>query len=419
MRIRTAAGLAVAAFLLAALTGCGPTPIAPSTDTPTSTPSATTSTPSTSAPPTPEALSTPTVDPLLPTAEPLTRGLLGTTDASWLMVMVMGVSDPNGHDGRSATATYLIDPTGVRYQLPDLPGSDQYLLQWLPGTALALASSTTDSGTSVVVVDLETGATTPVDLEGIAAEAGLTGVNVQVTFVGDGTTDLLVSMFGGPSGLSERRTLDGTVTASADGPAALTPTSGGRVLLNTMTDVPQWVDPATLKPRAPVQLPDATCGLSDWWLDATGSVLASCPDSGHYVANPDAATWRLPVEPSVPWITPVVGYPDGTVLIRSGEVSATPDTLRMSATTATPVEVPFAVHLWDHGTVVAGTADRTGVGGDALVAWDIADGTTTVLVPGLTAPAGHLLSVVYGPDRPSDHGLFIDPSGALTLAMVN
>ena len=231
-------------WLIAALAGCGPTPIAPTTDTPATTPTATTSTPSTSAPPTPEALSTPTVDPLLPTAEPLTRGLLATTDASWLMVMVMGVSDPNAHDGRSATATYLIDPTGVRYQLPDLPGSDQYLLQWLPGTAWAWPAPPTTVAPRSSSWTWRPATTTPVDLEGIAAEAGLTGVNVQVTFVGDGNADLLVSMFGGPSGLSERRTLDGTVTASADGPAALTrPRAGGSCCRSRPTCRSGWTPP--------------------------------------------------------------------------------------------------------------------------------------------------------------------------------
>ncbi|MCB2177718.1 MAG: hypothetical protein KQH57_18060 [Actinomycetales bacterium] len=416
MRIRIAAGSAAAAFLLAALTGCGAGPAAPTTDTPAPTPTATTSTPSTSAPPTPEALSTPTVDPLLPTAEPLTRGLLATTDAGWLIVKVSPTSDRQSYD-RTVTATYLIDPTGVRYQLPDLPSGDLYLFEWLPGTALALASSTTGSGTSVVVVDLETGATTPVDLGGIAADAGLVNVDVLVTFVGDGTTDLLVSMSRGGTGLGQRRTLDGQVTASTDEPTILVPTPGGRVLLNATTGAPQWVDPDTLTVRAPVQLPDTTCWVSKW-LDLTGSVLATCPGSGWYVASPDAATWQLPVEPSVTWgVTPLVAYPDGTVLVRSGDVSGPADTVRMSATTAAPVKVPVTLGRWVHGTVVAGIADGDQTGADALVAWDSADGTTNVLVPGLAAPAGQTLSVVDSPDRPNSQGFVIDLGGALTLAM--
>lgn len=416
MKIRTVAGMACAGLVIAALTGCTP-PTSPSTPAAPA-PTSTSAEPSTSSPtttPTVTALSTPTVDPFLPTAEPLTPGLLDTTDAAWLIAQVDAVSDAQASaDAHTATATYLISPAGVRYQLPDLGNSDLTLLEWLPGTPLALATDVTDTATTVVVVDLETGYTTPVDLAGAAADAGLTGVDVAVTFVGDGTTDLLVSMSGGVTGLSERRALGGALLASADGPARLVPTPDGRALLNTQASRPQWVDPATLQVRAQVELPDTTCWV-DGWLDPTGSVLTTCPGSGWYVANPDAATWQLPFAPSVDrGVTPVVGYPDGSVLVQIGDVSETPHTEQVTATSSTPVTIPVALALRAHGTVAVGPASAAPDTGAGLLAWNSADDTTTVLVPGLAAPAGQTVTVVDSPDDPRSQWLVIDLTGALS-----
>ncbi|MCB2177716.1 MAG: hypothetical protein KQH57_18050 [Actinomycetales bacterium] len=446
------AGAAAAGVLAVSLLDLGGTPPPPAAPTqtnaptqtiapsPTATPTATASTPSTSAPPKAEVLSTPTVDPLLPTAEPLTRGLLATTDASWLIVEVSATSDRQTYD-RTVTANYLIDPTGVRYQLPDLPGDDPSLIEWLPGTSLALATENANipipAPISVVVVDLETGATTPVDLEGIAADAGLVDVDVRVAFAGDGTTDLIVSMSGDGTGLGERRTLAGEVTASIDGPVSLTPTPDGNLLLDTGTSsltkqlewglAPQWRDPHTLKVRAPVELPGVTCWV-EGWLDATGSVVASCPGSGWYVASPGASTWQLPLKPSTSWrgITPVVGRPDGTVVVAVEDGvtlangSAAAPVMRMSATTATPVEAPVQGTMWVHGTVVVSFDEDANVsfadpGSESLslISWDGADGATTVLVPPLAGPAWQAPSVVSGPGAEHRTWLYIDSSGAL------
>ena len=443
------AGAAAAGVLALSLLDLGGTPqppvaptetIAPSPTTapsPTA-PSPTASTPSTT--PAPEALSTPTVDPLLPTAEPLTRGLLATTDASWLIAEVSATSDRLNY-GRTVTANYLIDPAGIRYQLPDLPGDDPRLIEWLPGTSLALATENADlripAPMSVVVVDLETGATTPVDLEGIAADAGLVDVDVQVAFAGDGTTDLIVSMSGDGTGLGERRTLAGEVTASIDGPVSMIPTPDGNLLLDTGTSnltkqlewglAPQWRDPHTLKVRAPVELPGVTCWVRGW-LDAAGSVIASCPGSGWYVASPGVSTWQLPVKPSTSWrgIDPVLGYPDGTVVVAVedgvalADGSAAAPVMRMSATSATPVEAPVWGNMWVHGTVAVSFDEDAnhsfadpGTESTSLISWDGADGATTVLVPPLAGPAGQNPMVVSGPGAAWRTWLYIDSSGVL------
>lgn len=121
----------------------------------------------------------------LPAAEPLLEGMIEGAGPGWSLVQleVEGVEE--------TTFLYLKDPDGVLYEIPTPLAErtwwrDGLIVEWLPGTRLVLVQWWRQE--EFAVMDVLTGErllTVPNALEG-HAHAGR-----SVTFVGDGTTDLL------------------------------------------------------------------------------------------------------------------------------------------------------------------------------------------------------------------------------------
>ncbi len=196
--------------------------------------------------PEPTMVSSVTVDPRLPSAQQLPAGLLATTDADWLIATVTGSADDESAPSGTVTVVDLISPDGVRYELPPL-GSFS-LDQWLPGTSLGLGIDDSAPPAALAVVDLETGEVVArPDLTGLLADVpGAT--SLEATFVGDGTTDLVVTVRSASAGRTVRVTLDGSVVAELDrGLVRLMPNPAGTALLAVegMTYTPVLLDLAT------------------------------------------------------------------------------------------------------------------------------------------------------------------------------
>ena len=315
MVVRAGCAVALGAGL-ALLVGCGattpptppggasplPTAAVVSSPTPTPTPS-----------PTPVQLSTVTADPELPSALPLPAGLLAKTDASWLVALV--ATGASQQRRPLARVYYLVSPEGQRYELPSL--GDVNLVQWLPGTtdALALRAGATGS-LEVGVIDLETGRRIG-GLDWAALHKAVpTATSLAVGFVGDETTDLIVSVRTAHGMRALRMATDGTVRASVDsGWSGLYPAPGGRRILAFEAGSAHQlleVDPHTL--RVIGRAMDGECWPS--WVDDTHWV-ANCPRGSNqtgpgtwylvgpggvspYRYGPNPLTWCNPLGAAVP-----------------------------------------------------------------------------------------------------------------------
>ncbi|MGY4644260.1 hypothetical protein [Cellulomonas sp. URHB0016] len=161
----------------------GPTtpPPAHPAPTATSTPTATRSTSPTQAPPSPTA--TPAVPEVEPStfrdAPPMAPGMLAAAGAGWHVVQYHPLTQQQ--EDILPTTLYLVSPEGRAYVVPtpeELSGSE--LLDWLPGTSLAVVRHQKDGLTHVL--DLITGTAGP--------SLALWG---DVVFVGDGSDDVLGS----------------------------------------------------------------------------------------------------------------------------------------------------------------------------------------------------------------------------------
>ncbi len=171
-----------------------------------------------------------TAHPLLPDALPLVPGIFASADDGWYLVdYTTGWLDGAMPDPPSVL--YLISPDGLRYEVP-VDRTTAFVTDWLEGTSLALAYSGhgVDGAAVFGLVDLEDG-----------REVGryTSGPDEELTFVGDGSTDVLVvRMIPKPRGPNswtvERRTLDGTTVASIP---PFTPKRS-----------PQWADPFSVSP---------------------------------------------------------------------------------------------------------------------------------------------------------------------------
>jgi len=332
-----------------------------------------------------------TVDERLPAAMVLPDGLLASTDGDWFVARFTGSDAQDAQDlpdPADVVRVYeLVSPDGDRYQIRDV--TDTGLYQWLPGTVLALGVTTDIGERVIVVVDLETGAqVAEVRLPLVKAA---TRADVDVTFVGDGTTDLLVTVTSAQAGQMVRTTLDGTVLASLDGTwHDPLPAPDGRTAVAIEPDS-GWVvaiDLATLHLVAD-PFPSSYCE-NPRWLDARRWLVACYlpqRDDVSYVV--DGQTTRpLPVLGVVAGLAP---NPDGPVLIAYGVYDEVSGFDRETVAWATadgvvPVETGQS-HPWGPlGTAVLDGAD----GHDDFVyqsmlapvtAWHPTDSSTTVLVP--------------------------------------
>lgn len=330
-----------------------------------------------------------TVDPHLPSAQPLPAGLLESTDSTWFVARLSGVDGAS----RDVVRAYdLISPGGARYQIRDV--TDTSLDQWLPGTALALGFEDTISGSvNLVVVDLETGAVVARPKVPALRDAVLGDEELDVTFVGDGTTDLLLTVRSQSAGRMVRVSLDGTIRASLDG-TLQDPLPGprGDVALAADPDSGRVVvlDLATFKPLAE-PLADQFC-VSGRWLDAT-RWLAYCTGDVETWLVVDGETSWLVTQKAVAAVAGLAPDVDEAALLSLSDWGddGLARTTVVRASPSGTVEVDKG-QAWVWGPVGSAVLGSPVVpdGADAwgapyleapVTAWHPTDATTTVLVP--------------------------------------
>ena len=139
--------------------------------------------------PEPEILGPVTVAPLLPEVLPLRAGMLEAAGPGWSLVQYENEAVAGG-------LIYLVGPGGERYEVPTPlagPGAQGgRLREWLPGTTLVLVRQWRGAGEETDVVDLLTGERL------LTVHHSLAGEHPEeywatIAFVGDGSTDVLVS----------------------------------------------------------------------------------------------------------------------------------------------------------------------------------------------------------------------------------
>ncbi|MCV2394969.1 hypothetical protein OEB99_11685 [Actinotalea sp. M2MS4P-6] len=346
-------------------------------------PSTTSTTPVSTPTPTPTLLTTVTVDPSFPEAEPLTAGLLATTDATWLVARVVA-SDAGSPEPR-AVVHYLISPDGTRYELPDL--GDVTVVQWLPGTPDALVLGSDGTAATMAVVDLETGRSIG-DLDWsalLASEPEATGVSV--TLLGGSEPDLIVTVDSPTGGRVLATTVDGSITASVDADWwGVAPAPDGHVLLAVDPTSGQVVevDPATLQETAhPL---DGSCWPT--WLD-DDRWLAGCQEGGRgtwYLVGPTGVTPLAVDDASVV----ALGTDDGSVVLALGDGTSGGEQRVVEVADGAVREVDTGLGYVTGATRSALLGSTTAPGWGAgllsgqsapLLAWLPSDGSVTSLVP--------------------------------------
>lgn len=130
----------------------------------------------------------------LPTAQPMPAGLLGSTTDAWTMFSINsqfigGDQKPTtGIWAGLPTVLYVLDPAGALYEVPSVQSVWDPMVDWLPGSSLAIGIGPGDSHLTFRVVDLLTGhVLSTIDRD--VPDAGIVGAS----FLKDGTQDILVT----------------------------------------------------------------------------------------------------------------------------------------------------------------------------------------------------------------------------------
>ncbi|WP_448060753.1 hypothetical protein [Cellulomonas hominis] len=312
--VRTGSTLLVAAAVVGLVTvGVqaleGPSLAPPALPSPTSTDEPAPSTTPT-APPTGTAAPTDGATPADPdpatfrSAEPMTPGALENSGDGWHLVRY-GTQSADSQV-IVPTALYLVSPDGQAQVVPAAIDPQQWdLLDWLPGTALAIVNSVSAGQTTVV--DLLTGTSSP--------PFGAWPYDAQ--FARDGTTDVLfavdgkllrIAADGSPRAESATFTVPYGTTAWSSSP------DGARVVLNTTTG-PRVVGASDLSaPTTIAPYPGHPEACRAWmWVDDT-DLLLQCSAGGltEFAITDPNEFWLAPADGGTPH--PLAGMPDQTRL---------------------------------------------------------------------------------------------------------
>lgn len=368
--------------------------------------------------PAPTMVSTVTVDPRLPSAQQLPAGLLATTDVGWMIATVVGRAADENASSDPARVVDLISPDGVRYELPDLGAFVPD--QWLPGSPLALGVDESQPPGALAVIDLETGETV-LRPDVRALVAGLSAESLEATFVGDGTTDLVVTVRSSSAGRTVRMTLDGEVVAQVDrGLVRLMPNPSGADLLaaDVVSGAPVLLDLSSL---AELTLPSgaATC-FPEAWLGGGGWLAACGGQAPTWSVVEPTTTWQLPLGPGSD-VRGLTTDADGAAVVALRTPGGPDDVVRATVTDVTSEDTGEAFVWGAFGPAVVGSATLP-PGGTAdpvfsmpapVTAWDVTDGSSTVLVP---TPLKGVASVfpLRAPGTPVTGGWFaVDGEGGV------
>lgn len=408
-----AVAVAVLAVGVATATALGPAPRDPAVDDPT--PRRTASpTPTSSPGPSPSAsavLPPVTTGEGLPPAVLLAPGVIEGSTLDWQL----GLADATA---LGVHVLYLVEPTGKVHEVPSpVDWGEALLVDWLPGSSLAVVAASSDRGPEAPpvpsapwqVVDLLTGMV----VRDVPLDAGWEWTPPTVEFAKDGTTDLLVVT--GPIQpatelRAERRGLDGTLVAitspemSLDlGGPELAHVSPDRRTVLLATAVPQLRRARDLEVTATLQLPrpeqPEACQLVRWLDDV--EVAYYCDPSGRAYngQNGEGELWAVPVDGGEPRLL-VSGevFPDAFTHAYSTAVTAGRRVF-VQLHPADPEDATTVVRLDDDGSatefraggarilmlfgstggrLLAGALGDTGVD---LVLVDVETGVTTPVFP--------------------------------------
>jgi hypothetical protein len=247
----------------------------------------------------PAPVDTPAADPVtaappvsvaLADAQPMPDGALAASDATWVLVQHASQTE----DGAVVRprAVFLVSPQGPVYAVPTAVDLTSWtVVDWLPGTSLALVTAERSADTRVV--DLLTGS---------GATVGATR-GYDARFAGDGTTDVLLPV-GDQEKVLRRVAADGTVLAEGTSrfwaePGAghwLPDGRGDRLLVLDPTGA-RVVDAATLADRGPLAVPypgsPGAC-VARSWAGADVLVVCSPQGSGPLLVDPANELWLVP-----------------------------------------------------------------------------------------------------------------------------
>ena len=300
---------------------------------------------------------------------------------------------------------FLSSPTGGASRL-ELPAgvTVEFLDDWLPGTTLAVVHGVSEEfDVTTSVVDLATG-------EALSSRTSESGEYVEMRFVGDGSTDVVVAA--GPStdeGRAERvhtvvrATADGAQVAASQPFALSSDTLAGSSwgVVEVSPDASYLLtgghagtlvlDAATLGPVPLVMPPDATRCDQIAWL-GRASVSASChyhDDAGRYVRS---ELWRAVVGGEEPRLmlnsATVDEYGDVRGAYLPGEQTVIDFDQSYGSDDAFPAGL-YRLHPYHGDLVPVRTADDAdsprpshvvGVVGDHLLAYSSGEGESISLV---------------------------------------
>ncbi|WP_028049255.1 hypothetical protein [Cellulomonas sp. URHD0024] len=261
-------------------------PVPTVTSTPTPTPSATpTPTVSATAAPRPAAA-------MFRDAQPMAPGMLAAAGDGWNVVLYGAWDEQN--EVVVPEAPYLVSPDGQPFAITTgFDFTDWSLVDWLPGSSLALVSNRKDQ--SVRAIDLLTGDTHSVLVTG----------GEPHRFVGDETSDVLVLIGDGVTQHLSRLTIDGdTVARSPDfavqyGSFPWFQSPGGAdIVLNGLAG-PVVVTADALTPETlPMPYPDRPDACRAWmWVDDTNLLLECTPGGASELVFWDPTEfWLVPTD---------------------------------------------------------------------------------------------------------------------------
>ena len=327
---------AVVVGVAALLTGCGNSGTGPSISPGSSASPGSNSPGATTAPIDLAAPGKVTVDPSLPSADPLPAGIWASTTSGWVLATYRPSVEPtpDGEASQAIPATrqviYLVSPDAVRYQVLELPVSPAIMItSWSAGDSHVFVRGCESdpcyrASGPTAVLDLTTGAITPYDAPAGADSIAFSLSPTTRVWVREG--DALSYQHPDPDSTFLER--NGTFTSLGGGWQV----SGGPSPEGTWLGLERWdanpdgtfverVGVAALSTGAVRALPPFDNGLGcspGGWLD-TGAMLLTC-----YDGSGDGATYKS-VVPSTGVITDLPSTPppgsDEATVLHSVQVS--------------------------------------------------------------------------------------------------
>jgi hypothetical protein len=204
----------------------------------------------------------------------------------------------------ATTTMYLVDPQGNRYPITTFaPGADPELIDWSGDGSHALVEPQGPGSSSVVSIDLHTGAQTTTPIKGYPRYASPDGNALLVTIHHDGSkpgTLKRIDLTGNEQQsyptdqLGGAGPFSGYFLRSPDGTQLVLGTAnlGNDVVPRSDNSLVVISNDGKITRTLPSPMPNAQCSPSRWWTSTV--ILAHCSnDSGSQL-------WKMPVDGGTP-----------------------------------------------------------------------------------------------------------------------